>query len=696
MAAKKSGKHRLVLKTILYLVLAAGLVSGGLLAAFVVSAVRDLPALASLEPKTDQVSYVYDRDGKIWTELHAAEYRVPMRLQDLPDHFKRAVLAAEDHRFYTHFGVDLRAIARALFSNLSGDSVQGGSTLTQQLAKKAFLTDSRTWTRKIQDAVLAIMLEREYTKDEILEMYLNQVPFGRGAYGSEAAAKVFFGKSIKDVTLPEAAMLAGLLKGPSVFDPVDYPKSALARRNTVLEQMAAYGYITSDEAEAAKSAPLEAISSRPTVVSTGGYFLDYILKQLLSRYPAELVYSGGLKIYTTYSPSAQEAAENAVAKVLDKDFPYEDQHSMQAASIVMDSKTGHLLAIVGGRKHEGMLGWNRAVDAVRQPGSSFKPIAVYVPAIEAGMGPGTVIDDSPVTWVDPVTNERFSPTNYSGGFQGPMTMRQAVRESVNVVAAKVQDMVGIDQSLAMAGKMGITSLVTSPTSDGRWDRTRSLALGGLTYGVSPLDMAVAFGSLSNRGIKVEPISILKVEDKNGSVLEEHQSRRTLVMSEETAYLMTNLLEGVMTEPGGTGRAAYIGRPAAGKTGTTSNWKDAWFCGYTPGTVGVVWIGFDQEKTMEQWKITGGSYPALIWKEMMQIITEKQAPEPFHKPSTIETIRICKKSGLPPCIFCPEEDIVEELFVKERVPNSTCTYHIPEILEGFQLPRWPRRENSQDP
>ncbi len=690
MSSKKVSGKKKVFYIVLGVFLAAGLVGTGLVASFVVSAVRDLPALSNLEPKPDEVSYLYDKDGKVWTELHSAEYRVPVKLQELPDYFKKAVLAAEDHRFYTHYGVDLRAILRAFFSNLTDRSggMQGGSTLTQQLAKKAFLTDSRTLDRKVQDAVLALVLERQYTKDEIFEMYLNQVPFGRGAYGPEAAARVFFGKSIKDVTLEESAMLAGLLKGPAIFDPSDNPNDALARRNTVLEQMAVYGYVTNDEAELAKSKPIEAVTAKPSVVSTGGYFLDYVLKQLLSRYPADLVYSGGLHVYTTYSPQAQEAAELAVSKVLDKDFPYEGSDSMQAAAIVMDSKTGHLLAIVGGRQHESMLGWNRAIDAKRQPGSSFKPIAVYVPAIEAGMGPGTVVDDSPITWVDPATKEEFSPRNYSGEFQGPMTLRQAVRESINVVASKVQDMIGIDQSVEMAQRMGITSLITQPTSSGRWDRTRSIALGGLTNGVSLMDMAVAYSSLSNRGIKVEPLSILRVEDKNGSVLEEHQSKRTLIMSEETAYLMTNLLQGVVTERGGTGTAAYIGRPCAGKTGTTSDWKDAWFCGYTPGAVGIVWMGFDQEKTMAQWRITGGGYPATIWREMMKVVLEQTAPESFSVPASIVTSPICKQSGLLPGPLCPEEDIIEEMFVKERVPNSSCTYHVLEDSEFEWEPKFP--------
>jgi penicillin-binding protein 1A len=679
--AKTKTKRVNVFRIILFVLLAGILITGGITAAFVFSAIKEvLPALADLEPKPSQTSFVYDKDGRVWTELHSTENRVLIDLEELPQHVRDAILAAEDHRFYDHIGVDLRAIIRAFVTNLLGDSPnpQGGSTITQQLAKKAFLTDAQSYKRKVQDATAAILLERKYTKDEILEMYLNQVPFGRGAYGIEAGARTFFGKSASELTVPEAAMMAGLLKGPSYYDPTDRPENALARRNTVLEQMAEYGYITAAECEEYKATPINARSGQGETVSTGGWYLDYVLKQLLSKYPAETVYGGGLKIYTAYSPEDQEAAEKAISTVLDKEFPYEGTDSIQAASIVMDARTGYLLAIVGGRNREGALGWNRAIDAKRQPGSSFKPLAVYVPALEEGMGPATVIDDSPVTWTDPVTKEKFSPRNYSYTFQGPVTLRLAVRESLNVVAAKVQDIIGLPKSLEMAERLGITSLVKTPTPDGRTDLTRSLALGGLTYGASPLDMTVAFGVLANRGIKVEPISIIRVEDKNGNVLEEHVPKRELVISEETAYLMTSMLQGAVKEQYGTGRAADIGIPCAGKTGTTSDWKDAWFCGYTPGTVGVVWMGFDQEKTMEQWKITGGSYPARIWKEMMKTITAKQAPEDFVKPGTIVKSLICEKSGLLPGPLCPEEDTVEEMFVKERQPSSMCTFHVPQF------------------
>ncbi|HHW17662.1 MAG TPA: PBP1A family penicillin-binding protein [Firmicutes bacterium] len=679
MAKKRRPRSRAgILDILIYLVLGTMIVAGGFAAALVFSAVRDLPALANLEPKPTQTSFVYDRDGNIWTELRASEYRVPIKIKDLPPYVKNAVLAAEDHRFYSHKGFDITAILRALYSNIFQDNgLQGGSTITQQLAKIAFLEPSRTLKRKIQDVIVATLLERKYTKDEILEMYLNLVCFGRGAYGIEAASRAYFGKSASELTVDEAAFLAGLIRGPSIYDPAQNPTLALNRRNTVLNQMAEYGFITRAEAEALKKKPLNVIPHRPMVVTEGGFFLDYVLKQLLSRYPADVVYGGGLRIYTTYSPKAQKAAEKAIRDVLDPVFPYKDgQDNLEAAAVVMDVKTGHILAMVGGRKHEGMLGWNRAVDAKRQPGSAFKPLAVYIPALEEGMGPATVIDDSPVTWVDPVTKEEFSPRNYSGTFQGPVTMRKAVRESLNVVACKVQDLVGLSKSLEMAEKLGITSLVKTPTPDGRSDLTRSLALGGLTYGVSPLDMAVAYTTIANRGIKVEPISILKVEDKNGNILEEHTPKRTIVVSEETAYLMTSMLQDVLTKPGGTGRAAYFGKPAAGKTGTTSDWKDAWFCGYTPSTVGIVWIGFDKGKTMAQWKITGGSYPAMIWGKMMKEISEGQPAEDFRRPDSIVTVEICNKSGLLPGPGCPGSDIEQELFVKDRVPTSHCTYHLP--------------------
>jgi penicillin-binding protein 1A len=669
--AKKRQRRIPWLDIFLFTILFAALAAGGFAIYMVSKAYESLPALSNLEPKTSETSFVYDRDGNLWKELHSTENRVAVDIKDIPEHFKKAVLAAEDHRFYSHIGVDFRAIARALFLNVTKQDFQGGSTITQQLAKKAFLTDEQTWIRKIQDAMLALKLERQFTKDEILERYVNIVPYGRGAYGPEAAAKAFFGKSVKDITVPEAAFLAGMINGPYLYDPADNPERALTKRNQVLDQMAIYGFISAEEAAQYKQVPLETLDRGTVADEEGGYFLDYVLKQLLSRYPSETVYGGGLRIYTTYDPDAQRAMDKAIAEALDSDFPYQDGSSMQAAAIVMDADTGHVLAMSGGRKHEELLAWNRAIDTKRQPGSAFKPLAVYVPALEAGITPTTFVEDTPVTFVDPTTGEEFSPRNYSGTFSGvPVTIRYAVQESLNVIAAKVQDMVGIPKSLETAERMGITSLVKETTADGRNDYTRSLALGGLTYGVSPLEMAVAYGTLANRGIRVDPITILRIEDKDGNPLEEHHTRRTLAISEESAFLMTSMLENVVRN--GTGWAANIGKSAAGKTGTTSDWKDAWFAGYTPNTVGIVWMGFDQGKTMEEWKITGGSYPARIWGKMMKEICKDEAGT-FTPPSSIIPLKICKQTTLMPGPFCPAEDIYTEYFLKNQIPTGICSH-----------------------
>lgn len=678
MAKKRRRKKESLraLDVIIYLLLAALLIGTCFAVGLVISAYRDLPDLSNLEPTVSATSILYDGNGEVWTELRSGEYRIPISIKEMPDHVLKSVLAAEDHRFYSHMGFDIRAIARAFYQNITDASgLQGGSTITQQLAKIAFLEPERTLKRKVQDVMVATLLERKYTKNEILEMYVNQIPFGRGAYGIEAAARAYFNKSASELEVDEAAFLAGIIRAPSYYGSKSNLDEGINRRNTVLNQMAEYGYLSQDEAEAYKSKPLNIIDYSPMVVTEGGHFLDYVLEYLLSRYPSDLVYGGGLRIYTTYDPLAQKAAEDAIKEVLDPVFPYsEEEPSIECAAVVMDVRTGHLLAIVGGRKHEGMLGWNRATDAKRQPGSAFKPIAVYVPALEAGMGPYTVIDDSPVTWVDPVTKESFTPRNYSGNFQGPVTMRTAVVQSLNVVACKVQDMVGIQRSLETAEALGITSLVKTPIEGGRSDYTRSLALGGLTYGVSPLDMAVAFGTIANQGIRVEPIAVLRVEDMDGNVLEENVSKKKVVISEESAYLMTSMLRDAITVSGGTGGNAYFGKPAAGKTGTTSDWKDAWFCGYTPSKVGVVWMGYDQEKTMAQWKITGGTYPARMWNRMMRKISEETPAEDFVKPESVISIQVCKRSGLLPSVYCPQGDIITELAAKGKQPNSLCDYH----------------------
>jgi penicillin-binding protein 1A len=648
-----------ILDMVLYTILVLGFIAALGVSLFVLDAVRTLPTLSSLEPKPTQASYVFDANGNLWSELRSSEYRIPIELKDVPDYVKNAVIAQEDHRFYTHKGFDLKAILRALYVNLRSQSIQeGGSTISQQLAKTAFLEPARTLKRKIQDVILAVRLERSFTKDEILGMYLNQVFFGRNAYGIEAAARMYFGKSASQLSLGEAAFLAGILRSPSAYDPGQHPDECITVRNNVLDKMVTYGFISKEEADRAKAEPFRAIPYEGgMVVPEGAYFFDYVLKELLSRYPKEQVYGGGLRVYTTYVPSAQKAAEEAIASVLDPVFPIQaGKDHVEAAAIIMDPKTGHILAMVGGREHQGMLSWNRAVDTTRQPGSAIKPIAVYVPALEMGMSPATVVDDSPYTWKDPYTGEEFSPQNYGGTFRGLITIRDAIRESVNVVAFKVFEQVTPKVGVETCERFGITTLDKNASDDGKTDYTMVLSLGGLTRGVRVIDMAEAYGALANRGIKVEPVAILRVEDKDGNVLEEAQPRRTIVVSEQVAYVLTSMLRDVITKPGGTGQLANIGRPCAGKTGTTSSYTDAWFCGYTPDMVGIVWMGFDQDKTMAQWKVTGGSYPAMIWNRMMKEVLKDIPPSDFTMPPNIVSSKFCRKSGLLPGPFCPPSDI----------------------------------------
>lgn len=674
---RRAKRRTSILDIILYTILIVGFAGALAASLFVLDAVRTLPALSSLEPKPTQASYVFDANGNLWAELRSSEYRIPIDLEDVPKYVRDAVVAQEDHRFYTHKGFDLKAILRALYVNLKSQSIrEGGSTISQQLAKTAFLEPARTLKRKIQDVILAVRLERSFTKDEILEMYLNQVYFGRNAFGIEAAARMYFGKSASELSLGEGAFLAALIRGPSLYDPEKQPEQCIAIRNNVLDKMVEYGFISPEEGERGKAEPFRPIPYKGgMVVPEGAYFFDYVLKELLSRYPKEQVYGGGLRVYTTYVPSAQKAVEEAIASVLDPVFPIkEGQDHVEAAAIVMDPKTGHILAMVGGREHKGMLSWNRAVDTTRQPGSAIKPLAVYIPALEMGMSPATVVDDSPYTWKDPYTGEEFSPQNYGGTFRGLITIRDAVRESVNVVAFKVFEKVTPRVGVESCERLGITTLDKDSSDDGKTDYTMVLSLGGLTRGVRVIEMAEAYSALANRGIKVEPIAILRVEDKEGNVLEEAQPKRSIVMSEEVAYLMTSMLRDVITKPGGTGRLADIGRPCAGKTGTTSSYTDAWFCGYTPDMVGVVWMGFDKDKNMSQWKVTGGSYPAMIWNRMMKEILKDVPPSDFAVPPNIVSSKFCRKSGLLPGPFCPPSDIGEDLFIKGHEPKEFCTYH----------------------
>ena len=546
-------------------------------------------------------SQIYDIHGNEIANIHAAENRRPIGINEIPKNLQNAFIAVEDNRFYDHVGIDPRGIIRAVWANIRGRTVtEGGSTITQQLAKNAYLTQDRTLKRKVQEVFLALQLERQYTKQEILELYMNQIYFGQGAYGVQAAAQTYFGKDAKDLTLNECAMLAGIPKSPNYYSPINNMDAATERKAVVLDQMVKYGYISDSEAAAAKKEPLHIAKNTNDGGKSASYFVDYVLQQLAEKYGDDAIYKDGLKIYTTIDMDMQAAAETAM-----KNLPtyFTDANGIvqpQGALVAIDPHTGYIKAMVGGR---GTDQFNRATQAVRQPGSAFKPF-VFAAALENKYTPESIIEDKPLkvgSW---------EPQNYSRNFSGKVRLRDVVRWSLNVPTVRIAQDIGIDKAIFYAQEMGISTFVLDGVTN---DRNLATALGGMTRGVTPLELTSAYGTFANRGIHVKPVAILRVVSRTGKVLEEAERKEKSVMSADNAAALTAMLEDVIRR--GTGTRANIGRPAAGKTGTTSDYHDAWFVGYTPDLVAGVWIGNDSVSDLHG--MSGGMTPAVIWQSFMQ-------------------------------------------------------------------------------
>lgn len=614
---KKAGPlRRIRLFIALCLVVFAGLGFGYIFAAY-----QSLPAVGNnMRPAVS--SQVFDSHGRLITTLHSDQNRLPIDINKVPQNLQNAFIAAEDNRFYEHIGIDPIGIFRAIFANLTNRGIaQGGSTITQQLAKNAFLSQEQTLKRKIQEAMLALEIEHKYSKKEILEMYMNQIYFGQGAYGIQTAAKTYFNKDVNELTLTQCAILAGLPKSPNYYSPFNNLNEAKKRKNVVLDQMVKYGYVSAAEAEDAKNQDLGLSKSHQSKEADEyASFIDYVSQQVAKKYGDDALYKEGLKIYTTMDIDKQHAAVRAMRNLPNN---YTDENGLtqpQAAIVSIDPKTGHILAMVGGR---GQDSFNRASMAVRQPGSAFKPF-VYLTALQHDMTPDTTMDDQPVTYGG------WSPKNAGGSYSGTMTLSDALAHSVNTIAVQLADKVGTKNIIANAKKMGITTLDAK-------DDNLAMALGGLTKGVTPLEMASAYGTFANKGVHVKPTAIVKILDRNGNVLEdastlEKEETKTRVMSEREAYEMTTMLEGVIDH--GTGRGAAIGRPAAGKTGTTDDNKDAWFVGYTPDIVTAVWIG-DDTGSHSLGEVYGGTIPAEIWKDYMSSATSDESGGDFSAPSGME-------------------------------------------------------------
>ncbi|MBV8074421.1 MAG: PBP1A family penicillin-binding protein [Candidatus Eremiobacteraeota bacterium] len=584
----------------------------------------DINRMADFQPSRS--TRVFARDGSLLANLYR-QNRIWVPIRQVPVPVRNAFIANEDQHFYSHHGIDFGGILRAAWADYRHQSIQGASTITQQLARGLFLSNEVSVSRKIQEALLAIEIERYYTKDEILERYLNLVYFGAGAYGIEAAAHTYFAVDVGRLSIGQAAMLAGILAAPSDYSPYVNHDLARQRERHVLDRMASSGFITREEADAAYDAPLELIPERPVGLQSYvfPYFSTYATHVLEQLFGTQATFEGGLQVFTTLDPRMQRAAQEAIdwgvrtAKV-------EGINAHQAALVAVRPTTGEILAMVGGDGWSLRNQFNRAWQARRQPGSSFK-IYVYTAAIDSGIPPTAILYDNPVSY--PMGDGTiWAPQDDDHRYMGAITMRTALAQSRNIAAVRLAEQIGINRVIEYAKRMGV---------DEPLEPNLSLALGSSV--VSPLDMATGFATLANAGIRITPSPIKLVKDSFGStILDNRSPQETEVVSAGTAFVMTQMLTSVIKE--GTGYPnAEIGRPAAGKTGTTSDFRDAWFDGFTPDLVAVVWLGNDNYAQMNE--SYGGNIPARTWARFMKAALAKTKPHDFTMPvGEVSKVRLC--------------------------------------------------------
>jgi penicillin-binding protein 1A len=729
---------------------------------------RNLPKISSLKDyRPPIITTVYSDDNRKIGEFFK-ERRIVIPLSQMPDMLKKAFVAAEDSRFYTHQGIDILSIFRAFYKNIeAGTIVQGGSTITQQVTKSFFLTPERSYLRKIKEAILAYRIDKKFSKDEILFLYLNQIYLGHGAYGVEAASENYFGKSAKDLNLAECAILAGLPQAPSRYSPFKYPERAKQRQIYVLNRMVEDGFITNIQATEAVNKVLDIKPRKNLYIDEVPVYTEYIRRYILAKYGDDMLYNEGLRIYTSVNIDMQKMAREEISKglnALDKREGYrgplkhlqpeeiesfskqiqqelQDVHlevgkivkgvvievndknntatvrmgnmqgiigiedmrwarkpnpevayyaarvnsvgdvlkvgdvilvrlkgkisetdqwrlaleqdpKAQSALLCIEPETGDVKVMVGGRDFRESQ-FNRAIQSRRQPGSAFKPI-IYAAALDKGYTPATMIIDSPIVYEDTERDFTWKPKNYKEKFYGPTLFRDALAESRNVVTIKILQDVGIDYAIDYARKLGITSNL---------NRNLSLALG--SSGVSLLELVKAYSVFDNLGYLVEPVFITKILDRQGNVLEEANPVRKKVIEQNTAYVMTSLLEGVVKH--GTGRrVTALNRPVAGKTGTTNNLHDAWFIGYTPRYVTGVWVGFDDESSLGKGE-TGSRAASPIWLGFMQRLLHDKPVRVFQVPEGVVFSKIDAETGLLPI---PEsKKTIFECFKEGTVPTT---------------------------
>jgi len=752
------GKIGLIFILILLVILVSG-------AAAFFGITRDLPEIGFLKDhQTPEGTKVYADDDQLIGEFKV-ERGIPLPLKDIPQNLVNAVLSIEDSRFYRHKGLDYTAIVRALLKDIISIEIkEGGSTITQQLAKVLFLTPEKSLRRKIKEAVLAMRIEKSLSKEEILELYLNKIYFGHGAYGVEMAARTYFGKSVRRLSLGESAMLAGLIRAPNIYSPYNDLSKARYRQLLVLRRMEEEGFITKGDVERAWKQPIY-LSSLREKENNAPYFLEYIRQYLEARYGTELVYKGGLKVYTTLDRKMQAMAVKALQeglRELDKRQGYrgpigrkeidprkmgvkdeedvfrpvvmaegdlfnatvikvtregavvkargligkigledmawasrrieggkvkeikspkpsdilkvgdivkvrlksikgksrgislalEQEPLIEGAIVAIEPSTGFIKAMVGGYDYQ-RSEFNRAVQAKRQGGSAFKPI-IYAAAIEHGFTPATVIIDEPVTYDKTLLSPGWKPENYDGRYYGPTRLRTALIYSRNVVTVKLLEMVGIMPVIELTNRLGIKENIPHDLT---------LALGSLS--LSPLELTSAYSVFANGGIKMEPIAVRYIIDHKGYIIESNEPHGEEVISPQTAFLITSMMEDVVRE--GTGwRARALGRPVAGKTGTTNNYVDAWFVGYTPSLVAGVWVGFDNRQSLGRHE-TGARAASPIWVNFMNSVLKDEPIEDFPMPPDIVTAEIDPETGL--LSQKGEDGAITEFFKKGTVPTK---------------------------
>jgi penicillin-binding protein 1A len=736
---------------------AAAILAGALLGVFFAYE-SDLPQVTSLEEfQPNIITQVFAADGSVLGEF-AIEKRVVIAFPDIPPVLRNAIVAVEDAEFWKHLGINPWRIPGAALANVrSGRNAQGFSTLTMQLTRLLFLTPEKTYERKIQEVILAFQIEKNFTKEEILTLYCNQIYFGHGNYGVEAASRFFFNKSAKDLTLPEAALIAGVPQNAPRLSPLNHPERALARRNHVLDRMAAEKYVTRDEAEAAKRLPL-GLRLRREPPSGAPHFLEEVRKYLEREYGSQRIYQGGLRVYTTLDPALQRAAVRALRDGLrgldrrargfvapkasalvngllpeplhldDWDWPFaagdvvrgvvaasdrasavvqvgdyrgrllpadvawtgrtnmaevlprgaiapfrieeltekdgrrearlrlEQEPKVEGALLALDVKTGAVRAMVGGYDFERSK-FNRATQAMRQVGSAFKPV-VYAAALETlGYTPATVIVDAPLSFPNPWNKTTWSPQNYDGAFLGPITLRHAVEQSRNIPAVKTLQSVGVEKGIEYARRLGLT---------GELPPYLPIALGAGEATLS--EMVAAYAAIANQGLRMKPFLIERITDRDGNVVEQAAPRAADALRADTAFLLTSLLRGV-AERGTAARARQLGRPIAGKTGTTNDFTDAWFVGFEPTLAAGVWVGFDEKKDSLGRGETGGVAALPIWMDFWKAATAGRPIEEFPIPGNIVFVPVDER-GHPGLAGAP--GVRMEAFVAGTEPRGAST------------------------